>query len=209
MIRLYILEDHSIIVDGLKQRFRHYRDDIFIAGWSNDPDEFIRQASEETFDIIILDLWFPDMDPVENLIKIQARFHDKPIVVLTSERSWYWIKVMMERGVKAYLLKDVGNKELRATLEKVSQGKTVFPDMLLQKGPVIDQNGIILPELILTPTELSIVMQLSQGALLKTMADQRFLTVSAIEKILRKIRKKVGVKTNPELIRILMEQKLL
>jgi len=136
MIRLYILEDHPIIVDGIKQRFRH-QDDIVISGWSNHPDEIIQHVSEEDFDILIMDLWLPKLDPVDNLVNIQARFPDKPIVIFTNERSFYWIKVMMEKGAKAYLLKDIDKKELQYTLEKVAQGKTIFPDMQLKRPPII------------------------------------------------------------------------
>ncbi|TSA24908.1 MAG: DNA-binding response regulator [Bacteroidetes bacterium] len=209
MIRLFILEDHPIIVDGFKQRFRHQRDNIHIEGWSNDPDEFIKSVPSESFDILILDLWFPNLDPVENLYMIQKRFPEKPIVVLTNECSLYWVKVMMEKGVKAYLMKDVNKRELRATLEKVYHGKTVFPDMLLSKPPLIEHDKIVLQEFLLTPSERSIVLQLSKGELLKDIADKRCTTVSAVEKILKKIREKVNVKTNPELIRVLMEQKLI
>jgi DNA-binding NarL/FixJ family response regulator len=209
MIRLFILEDHPIIVDGLKQRFRHHRDNITVAGWSNNPEEFTKTVSEESFDILILDLWFPDRDPLDIFCLIRKRFPEKPVIIYTSERSTFWMKTMMEKGVKAYLMKDIDIREFKSVIEKVNQGKTVFPGLLFEKLPAFKNDELPFRKYILTPSERSLVWQLSRGVLLKNIADKRYTTVSTIEKSLKKIRKKVNVKTNPELIRILMEHKLI
>jgi DNA-binding NarL/FixJ family response regulator len=209
MIRLYVLEDHSLIVDGLKHRFRHSTDRITIEGWSDDIQHLISNVPEDSFDILILDLWIHENDPVDNISKIKKRFPAKPVVILTYEQSTYWIKLMMEQGVKAYLMKDIDNKELKAILEKVHQGKTIIPDLRSDEYPMFQQNEFLFLKYYLKPSEQSIVFMLSQGESLKEIAHKRCQTVSAIEKILQKIRKRIGVKNNPELIRILFEQKIL
>jgi len=207
IIRLFVLEDHSIIVDGLKKWFMHKRDKFHIEGWSNDPADFVKTVSGESFDIIILDLWFPDMDPIENLCLIQKKFPEKPVVALTNEQNVYWIKVMMEKGVKAYLRKDIERKELKNTLGKVQQGLTVIPSMLTDKSLSDKQMEFPVHEPCLLPSERSIVVQLSKGVILKEIARKRCTTISNIEKTVKNIRKKMKVKTNPELIRVFRSDK--
>jgi len=209
MIRLFVIEDHSIIVDGLKHRFRHLTDKIIVAGWSDSIQHLVSNVPEDSFDIIILDLWLPATDPIENLSVIKQRFPSKPVVIFTNERSTYWIKIMMEQGVKAFLMKDIDSREIKAALEKVHQGKTITPGFFSDLPPSFKKNEFLFQKYYLKPSEQSIVFQISMGESLKNIADKRYMTVSAIEKILKTIRKRMGVKNNPELIRVLLEQKLL
>ena len=209
VIRLYVLEDHPIVVDGLKKWFMHRRDNIRIEGWCNDPAVFAQTVPGDTFDIIILDLWFPDLDPLENLYLIQKQFPGKPVVILTNEQSIYWINLMIGKGARAYLKKDVDRKEFKATIEKVYRGMTVIPGFLTDIHEAGKLAGSFIPKHVLLPSERSIVMQLSRGVMLKDIARKRCTTISNIEKTLKHLRKKLGVKTNPELIRVLIEEKLL
>jgi len=209
MIRLFIIEDHPIIVDGLKHRFRHSWEKINVAGWCNDISKFLTEIPEDSFDILILDLWLPDSDPVENLCRIKNRYPGKPIVVFTNETSTFWMKSMIEQGVKAYLNKDISKKELKTVLEKVHQGKTVMPDLQVNQTASFSNNEFLFQKYYLKPSEQSVLFRISKGETLKEIASSRSTTVSAIEKMVSKIRIRFGVKTNPELIRILLEQKLL
>ena len=56
MIRLFTIEDHPVIVTGLKNLFRPSRDEIEITGAASNVDEAVLRADPETFDIILLDL---------------------------------------------------------------------------------------------------------------------------------------------------------
>ena len=209
MIRLHIIEDHPIIVDGIRQRLRHKQDGITLTGSSDTIEQFLKEANPETFDLIILDLWLPNRDPFENLKLIRQNFPMKPVVIFTQETNSYWIKVMMENGASAYLLKNAERREFNETLEKVFKGNTVMPVYSLDKTAPNANNTLLQQNYFLKPSERIIVVQLANGASLKSIAKNQTSTVSAIEKTLKKIRTNYNVSTNPELIRVLMEQKLI
>ena len=105
MIRLFVIEDHPVIVTGLKNLFRPSRDDIEITGNAYNVDDAILKADADSFDIFLLDLWLPDAHPLMNVKKLKEKFHGKPIVIFTSEDSSSWQRKMFEGGVMAYLLK--------------------------------------------------------------------------------------------------------
>ena len=209
MIRLYIIEDHPVIVDGIRLRIRHHQEEMSIAGWSENIENFIHSAVADSFDIIILDLWLPGSEPVENLQLIRNSFPDKPVVIFTQETSTYWIRVMMENGAKAYLVKNVDRHDFKETIENVFRGKTVAPVVLLDENATYAGNELLEQKYFLKPSERSIVVQVSNGITLKDVAEKQQTTVSAVEKTLKKIRKNFLVKTNPELIRVLVEKKLI
>ena len=209
MIRLYIIDDHSVIVDGIRQRLRHQQEGITITGSSDNVEEFIQSVPADAFDIVILDLWLPDRDPLDNLNLIRNHFPLKPVVIYTQETSAYWIRVMMEGGARAYLMKNAERREFKETLEKVYLGKTISPVMLFTGNAIIPDDLLNQQKYFLKPSERLIAAQVSKGASLKSIATDRGTTVSAIEKTLKKIRKNFGVRNNPELIQVLINQKLI
>lgn len=209
MIRIYIIEDHTVIVDGIKQRLRHHAEEFSIAGNSGNIQEFIRMAVPGSFDLILLDLWLPDTDPAENIKRVRDHLPAIPVVIYTSEAGPYWIRMMMERGARAYLLKSASAMEFKETLRKVYQGHTVKTVLLQEEtGTPATPPATDAPYL-LKPSERAIILTLARGSSLKGIAKERNLSTSAIEKTIRKIRDKYGATNDAQLIRILMEQNII
>jgi DNA-binding NarL/FixJ family response regulator len=206
MIRLFVIEDHPIIVTGLRNLFRPSRDEVEISGNATSVDEALQKNDPELFDIILLDLWLHSTPPLENVKKLRERFPEKPIVIFTSEGSSLWVRKMFDAGVKAYLLKTAEKSEIKLTLEKVMQGMTVFAGVMeedfLHKKMGHD---IVSLKRSLTANQLDIVRMLSNGMTQQKIADTKGTTVSNIEKTLKHIREVCDAKNNTELVRILVE----
>jgi DNA-binding NarL/FixJ family response regulator len=206
MIRLFVIEDHPIIVTGLRNLFRPSRDEVEIYGSASSVDEALQKNEPDSFDIILLDLWLHTFPPLENVKRLRERFPEKPIVIFTSEGSSLWQRKMFDAGVKAYLLKTAEKSEIKLTLEKVMQGMTVFAGVMeedfLHKKLGHDIASI---KRTLTANQLEIVRLLSNGNTQQKIADIKGTTVSNIEKTLKHIREVCDAKNNTELVRILVE----
>ncbi len=206
MIRLFVIEDHPIIVTGLRNLFRPSRDEVEIYSSAATVEEAIQKNDPEAFDIILLDLWLHSTPPLENVKRLKEKFPDKPIVIFTSEGSTLWQRKMFEAGVKAYLLKTAEKSEIKLTLEKVMQGMTVFAGIMeedfLHKKLGHDIASI---KRSLTANQMEIVRLLSNGMTQQKIADIKGTTVSNIEKTLKHIREVCDAKNNTELVRILVE----
>jgi len=105
MIRLFIIEDHPVIVSGLTSLFRKEEEGISISQSAINVAEALTHANPETFDLFLLDLWIPDSNPVDNVKQLRRHFPDKPIVIYTSEETAVWHRKMLHTGVKAYIIK--------------------------------------------------------------------------------------------------------
>jgi DNA-binding NarL/FixJ family response regulator len=210
MIRLFVIEDHPIIVTGLRNLFRPSRDGIEINGSAASAEEAIQTADPEIFDIIMLDLWLQSSTPGENIKMLKEKFPDKPIVMFTSESSSVWQRKMFDAGAKAYLLKTAEKNEIKLTLEKVAMGMTVFAGIMEQDF----LNKKLSPETLstssakhfLTPNQLEIAIMLSNGVTQKKIADSKGTSISNIEKTIKHIREAFNARNNAELIKILLEQ---
>jgi len=206
MIRLFVVEDHPVIVTGLRNLFRPSRDEIEIVGSASNVDDAILHADAAAFDIFLLDLWLPDSHPLMNVKKIKDKFRDKPIVIFTSEEASSWQRKMFEAGVMAYLLKSTNKVEIKTTLEKVMKGQIVFSGMVEPDYEKKLASVLSGQKFHLTPNQQELVILLSSGLTQQQIADKKLTSVSTVEKTLKHIREKCDAKNNAELVRILLEK---
>ena len=206
MIRLFVIEDHPVIVTGLRNLFRPSRDEIEVVGSSSNMDDAIIHADPDTFDIFMLDLWLPDSHPLQNVKKLKDNFPGKPIMIFTSEESSAWQRKMFEAGVMAYLLKSSSKFEIKSTLEKIMKGQIVFSGLV---EPDYEKNLMSVlsgQKYNLTPNQKELVFLLSSGLTQQQIADSKKTSVSTVEKTLKHVREKYAAKNNSELINILLEK---
>ena len=207
MIKLFIIEDHPVIVSGLKSLFRPSRDEIEINGSASDVEDAVLKADPSTFDIFLLDLWIPNAHPLLNVRKLKERFGNKPIVIFTSEDSSSWQRKMFEAGVMAYLLKSATKAEIKLTLEKVIKGQVVFTGVFEEEDEKKRLPSVFSGQTFqLTANQRELVMLLSSGLTQQQIAGAKKTSVSTVEKTLKHIREKCGAKNNAELVRNLIEK---
>jgi DNA-binding NarL/FixJ family response regulator len=206
MIRLFTIEDHPVIITGLRNTFRPSRDGIEITGSANNVDEAIIKADPATFDIFLLDLWIPGYHPLQNVNKIRENFPGKPVVMFTSEDSTLWQRKMFEAGAMGYLLKSAEKNEIRMTLEKVAQGMTVFSGMIEPEREKTFRAGFADTKYVLTPNQKEYVVFLSNGLTQQEIAEKKSLSLSTVEKTIKNIREKCSARNNAELVKILLER---
>jgi DNA-binding NarL/FixJ family response regulator len=208
MIRILSIEDHWMVVDGLRARFRGDRDDISIACSAGTMDEALA-TDPVLFDLILLDLLIPGTEPTDNVRKLKTVFPGKPIVVLTSEERTVWEVQMCKAGVHAYLTKGDQRKSLKEVIKRVSQGENLcrkkLSEMKLSCSESNSSDGIHR----LKPTEKAILSLFIQDHNLKEIAAKLFMTESAVGKSMAKLRMEFNVKSNAGLIVLLHGGKLI
>ena len=197
MIRLYIIDDHYLIIEGLYSSFDLESDDFKVTGGSLNLEEALQKISPENVDIIILDLFINNSDPVSNLRQIRKVFPTIPVVILSQETCMTWQVKMFRNGVKAYLFKTDKNPVIRERLLQVFAGETVMNDevaqILISSRDSRDDFGFI-------PDYMDIVCELAHGMSIKEIALKMNQSDSSIEKRLNAIRKSFHAKTNGELV---------
>ena len=208
MIRILSIEDHWMVVDGLRARFRGDRDEISIACSAENMEEALT-IDPGTFDLILLDLLIPGTDPPENVRKLKNVFPLKPIVVLTSEERTVWEVQMCKAGVQAYLTKSDQRKLLKEVIIRVSNGEDLCKTKLREIRLSNHDNQT--PEDIhrLKPTEKAILILFIQENNLKEIATQLTMTETAVAKTMARLRTEFNVKSNQGLVLLLREEGIL
>ena len=206
MIRLFIIEDHPIIVQGLRNHFRPKRDGIEVSGSAATVEEMIETCDQDSFDILIFDLWLGESNPLDNVKLLTEHFPVKPIVVYTSEESRVWKRKMILAGVKGYIIKSAVKSEIKMVLEKISKGEIVLTGLWRKEDDQILRETLANKDSFLREKQRMIVVYISEGLTHKEIANRMGTCTSTVDKTARHLRTKFSVKTNAELIKFLTEK---
>lgn len=117
MDNILIVEDDKAILMGLKDdlEFEGYR--VAIA---EDGKQGLRQAINQEFQLIILDILLPELNGFEVCKKLREAGKNTPILMLTAARTEEMDKVMgLELGADDYVTKPVGSRELVARVKAI------------------------------------------------------------------------------------------
>jgi DNA-binding NarL/FixJ family response regulator len=204
MIRLFVIEDHHVIISGLRNIFRPSRDHIEITITASGISDALRHAPTEPFDIILLDLWLHEPDPESNFKKVKNQFPGKPIVIYTHEQLFLWQRKMFRIGANGYIIKTAEKSEIKSIFEQVMQGNTVYSTAMNQfnaKRNIFESSDNLFG---LSTNQEQIIQLLSDGYSLKEIANKLCRSTSTIEKTLKEVRQKLNANTNFELVKILL-----
>jgi len=125
MTRLLIVDDHTIVREGLRMLLEE-APGVQIVGEAADGPAAVEQALALHPDVILLDLMLPGIDGVEAARRILTQQPQCRILVLTSFADDQNVLAAMQAGVAGYLLKDVLRADLVNAIGRVSRGEPVL-----------------------------------------------------------------------------------
>ncbi|MBO9667476.1 MAG: response regulator [Bdellovibrio sp.] len=100
------LPDNQILIR------RYLKSDNFRVSCANDGFEAVRMASENDFDIILMDVQMPGMDGLEATRVLRAKGYNKPIIALTAHALQEEIEKSLDAGCNAHLTKPIHKSDL-------------------------------------------------------------------------------------------------
>jgi DNA-binding NarL/FixJ family response regulator len=121
-IRILSCDDHALFRQGIAALLATQPDMSLVAEASNGRDA-VQQFREHRPDITLMDLQMPEMNGLDALTTIRGEFPEARIIVLTTYTGDVQVLRAMKVGARAYLLKNLLDKELLETIRAVHAGK--------------------------------------------------------------------------------------
>jgi two-component system alkaline phosphatase synthesis response regulator PhoP len=112
--KILIIEDEQDLIKGLKLNLS---DEGFDVDWAVNGTEGLRKATEETHDLIILDIMLPEMNGLEVCRKLRQKNIGIPVIMLTAKGEEIDKVVGLEIGADDYLTKPFSIRELIARIK--------------------------------------------------------------------------------------------
>ena len=111
MIRVYIVDDHAVVVEGIYSLLQT-EPGITIAGYAHTADNCLQFFTYNTADVILMDISLPDMNGVDLCKLIKRKYPGIMVLALSTFNQGTYIRKMMESGASGYLLKNAAKSEI-------------------------------------------------------------------------------------------------
>lgn len=163
MIRVLIVDDHTVVRQGLRFLLEQQAD-MQVVGESGDGEQGVALASSLLPDVILLDLLMPKMDGVTAVREIKRLTPSTQIIILTSYFEDDQIFSVIKAGALSYLLKDTGSQQLVEAVRAAARGESVLHPMVAARVlREVQQQQTPSPLNDLTPRELEVLMWIARG----------------------------------------------
>ena len=202
-IPLVVVDDHPMIIEGLKQLLSK-NTDITIAASFTGGAGLISFLAANYVKIVLLDINLPDTNGIDLCKEIKKSFPDTIVLPISSYAERPIVLQMLQNGASGYLLKSISEAELLECIEEVLNGRTAFS---LGVKELIARPGIadMAFNLQLTRRELEILKLIAVGRTTEQIAKHLFLSPLTVNTHRRNMMQKLGVNSSPALIKIAME----
>ena len=199
MIKIYLLDDHKVVRDGLKSLLS-IDPQFKIAGEESYPDVFLNELQDLDLDILVLDISLPKMSGFEVLSIVKKVKPAVKVVMLSMHDGSKYFSKAMKEGANAYLTKDIEAEEFIAALHEVyKKGSYDAPQLIREHHlkPEVTEGSHLL-----TPKETEVLQLMARGLSSRQIAAEFNLSSRTVEAHRLNIMKKLGTNNSAETIAI-------
>ncbi len=208
-IRLLIVDDHQIIIDGLKSLLEDEAD-FRLMGEANNGREAIDVLKLLDVDIVLMDIDMPVMNGIEATKQILKDFQNVKVVILSMHKEGGLIKNLIAIGAHGFLLKNSDQTELIGAIRKVASGDRYFsPDVTMSLLSKTSMNAssfkgidILLQ---LTERETEILKLIAEGYSNKEIGEKLFISHRTVDTHRTNLMKKLDVTNIAGLIKFAIQ----
>ncbi len=200
MIRIAIVDDHSMVRAGLRQFFADQVDFQIVAEAATGrmAVDIVRKGE---VDVIIMDISMPDQSGVDALAAIKARAPDLPVLILSGFPEAHYATTLLRQGASGYLNKDCDPEEIIKAIRTVHRGRkyiTAGVAEQLAEGLSGGASDKALHEQ-LSERELQVFLRLARGETIGHMAVSMSLSVKTVSTYRTRVMEKMKLESNSDL----------
>jgi len=184
-IRILSVDDHPVFRKGIVTILAGESDMSLVAEASNGR-EAIQQFRVHRPDVTLMDLQMPEMGGLDAMIAIRGEFPEARVIVLTTYTGDAQALRALKGGARAYLLKNLLDKELLDMIRAVHAGKkTMSPEITFELADHTTDDA-------LTPAEIEVLRLIADGNANKEIAARLLITEATVKSRVRDILSKLG-----------------
>ena len=180
-ISLAIVDDHQIVIDGLKSLLAGHPQFI-VEIESTQPQNIPALLNDHGVDILLTDIMMPVMTGAELAKIVRQKFPNVKILALSMSGQGDVVNKMIEDSdISGYVLKNIGKQELISALEKIARGGIYFSQEVLDEMQKSSEKKKTTEEIRLTAREIEIIKLIEKEFGNKQIADNLFISERTVE----------------------------
>ena len=200
-IRVLIADDHKLFRQGLIGLMRTRDDLVEVIGEAATGIEAIQLAEQLRPDVILMDIYMPEMDGLQAAKEIHIKFPKIAIVMLTSSEKDGHLYEAVQIGASGYLLKSLDANELFDVLQGVTKGETAMTRAMAGRLLKVVANRLTdeeKGEQALTERELFVLRLVASGASNMEIAQKSSISVNTVKSHLKNILDKLQLENRTQ-----------
>lgn len=206
MIRLLLVDDQSLICQGLKAMLS-LEADLEVVGTAGNGELAIEQVAALQPDVVLMDVHMPGMDGREATRRIAQQFPTVKVLVLSTFDDDQYIRDAIQAGAKGYLLKDMPSEELAQAIRLIHRGYAQMGPGLLEKlmlnQPPEPSQGLQAAEPAsfgqITPREREVLQLIGLGLTNRDIAQQLYISEGTVKTHVTHLLNRLNLKNRAQL----------
>lgn len=191
-INIAIVDDHSMIREGLKQLLE-LDGEIKVIAEANNGIECMEMLQKQLPDILLLDINMPQMNGIQVLETIKKEKIKVKVLILTIHNEVEYLMKAVEIGIDGYVLKDSDISVLKKAIHAINGGESYIEPSLTpyfnkklgkKKETRIDS---------LSKREIQVLELIAEGSFNKEIAEKLFISEKTVKNHVSSIFKKINV----------------
>ena len=200
--RIIVVEDHPVLLDGLRQLIGS-QPDLACVGAADNTSDAKRVVEQSKPDLMVLDLRLKAGDALELLKSVRVEHPQLKMLVLSQYDELIFAERALRAGASGYIMKENATDEVLRAVRKVLAGELYFSERVaaavlqrtLREKPSASRAGVEA----LSDREMQVFQLLGASYRTREIAEQFHLSRKTIETHCEKIKHKLNLHTAAEL----------
>lgn len=212
MIRILLVEDHSMVRAGLRALLER-ANDIHIVGEASNGQEAIDMTVELKPDVLVMDIMMPRLNGIQAAEQIRDMKLPVNILLLSMYSDEGLVHQALRSGVKGYVLKTSVSEELLWAIHAVARGETylstVISSIVVESAYHPHASQTDDPLNILSPREKEILQLIAEEHTSGEIGKLLFISEKTVEKHRANLMDKLHARNLAGLVRLAIKYGLI
>ena len=130
MLKILIVEDHTLVREGLAQTLRKLEESVEVFEASTCDSACALFEEGHDFDLVLLDLGLPGTDGMTCLRMMRKLYPDMPVLIVSAYDDAHTVNRALENGASGFVPKAYSCERLIEALYQVLEGQIFVPEHL-------------------------------------------------------------------------------
>ena len=184
-INVLVVDDHQLIIDGLKSLLQDEPDIIF-AGGANSMQQAIDFVRDNPVQVVLADISMSEGSGIETTRRLKEMQPDIQVLALTMHEDINMIRNMVEAGASGYILKRTNMNEVLEAIRVVAKGgkylgRDVQEILFNNMGQPTTLSELSVSQSVLTQREKEILVLIAKEMRNEEIAEKLFISERTVE----------------------------
>jgi len=208
MKRILIIDDHAIVRDGLKRIIESQGSGV-VFGEASTGAEALQLARDRDWDLAVLDLSLGKQNGLEILKQLKQMRPRLPVLIFSMHAEEQYARRAFTAGASGYVTKDSSTAELAKAINSLLSGGRYITSSLAERIVFdLGRGSDRPPHETLSDREFEVMRLIASGKTIMEIGSLLALSDKTISTYRARLLEKMGMKTNAELTRYAIQNKL-